>query len=203
MVKITLITNNPKVVDIVRETMTVREFLEEHDVNYAMGTTSLDGNPLNTMGLDSEFGELGVTERAILSCLPNKDNAAKAYVMGSSCVIASKLTPEEITKIAKYRPEALKLYDDKGELCFKVMIDPECPGSLGGNGACFGNAVNKDGKATITIMIDPTLVDPLDMVVDKLGVPMYRLNQVENQAKNVLNEIKAEETVIDEMFVKM
>ena len=115
MVKITLITSNPKEVDIVPETMTVREFLEKHDVNYGLSSTSIDGVPLANGGMDMSFMEHQIQDRAIVTCLPNKDNGAQAIVIGSSCVVKSALTPEEIKRVKKFHPEALVLSDEDGE----------------------------------------------------------------------------------------
>lgn len=204
MIKISLVTNNPKVVDIVPETMTVREFLEKHDVNYSVGKTSIDGVTLDVGGLDMTFAAYNLGDRATVSCLANKDNAAvKAVVIGSSCVITSSLTPDQIKRIKKFHPEALTMVDEDGEPVFAIDIDEESPGSINSFGACFGNAVNADGKATITILTDPTAENPAEIVYEKIGRALSCLNQMEAELIEMLPEIDREESDIRRMIVRM
>lgn len=203
MVKITLITNNPREVDIVPETMTVREFLEKHDVNYGIATTSIDGVALQTGGLDSSFQEHQVTDRCIVSCLPNKDNGAQAVVVGSSCVVKSTLTPADIKRIKKFHPEALVMDDEDGEPVFAIDIDETMPGSINNNGACFGSATSTDGKATITIILDPEAEDTAELVYERLGRALMYLKEMEEHIAEVLPDLDTEEREIRSMIVRM
>lgn len=203
MVKITLITTNPREIDIVPETMTVREFLEKHDVNYGIATASLDSAPLNTVGLDTSFADHGVTDRAIVTCLPNKDNAAQAIVVGSSCVVKSTLTPDQIKLVKKMHPEALVMYDDNDEMCFRLDIDETTPGSINTYGACFGNATSSDGKATITVVIDPAAEDAADVVYEKIGRALLYLKELEEQLTEILPQMDREEREIRSMIIRM
>lgn len=200
MVKITLITNNPREVDIVPETMTVREFLENHNVNYGVGSTSIDGVAIGTEGLDSTFMQHHVSERAIVSCLPNKDNGAQAIVMGSSCVIKSSLTPEQIKRIKKFHPDALMMYDENNEPVFKMDIDDERPGSINNYGVCFGSAMSSDGKATVTVVLDPQAENPSELVYEKLGRALLYLRDMESQLEEAMPEMTAEENEIRSMI---
>jgi len=202
MVKITLITNNPREVDIVPETMTVREFLEKHNVNYGLSSTSIDGSPLNTAGLDATFADHQVTERAIVTSLPNKDNGAQAVVVGSSCVIKSTLTPEQIKKVKKLHPEMLTMYDED-EPCFAIDIDETQPGSINEVGACFGSATSPDGKATITVVIDPASEDPAETVYNRLGQALLLLDEAEKNIVEALPEMDEEERKVRAMIIRM
>lgn len=203
MVKITLRSMNPRETDIVSENMTVREFLEAHDVNYSYATTSLDGTVLNTVGLDATFADHGVTDTATVSCIPFKDNGAKAIVVGSSCVVQSDLTPEQIKQVKRMHPEALVMYDENDEMIFRLDIDETIPGNINQNGACFGNATSSDGKATITVVIDPTEEHPEEIVYNKLGAALLRLKDMEAQLKDLLPDIENEENEIKSMIIKM
>lgn len=203
MVKVTLITSSPKVVDIVNENMTIREFLEKHNVNYAVASTSLDGCPQDTSGMDTSFLEHGVTDRTIVTCLPNKDNAAQAIIVGSSCVIKSTLTSAEIKRVKKLCPDALVMVDDNNEPVFAIDINENMPGSINDNGACFGNATDAEGKATITVVLDPSAPDTEALVFDQLGRNLMRLKEMEEHIANILPEIDTEEQKIKEMIVKM
>ena len=203
MVKITLITNNPKEIDIVPETMTVRQFLEKHNVNYGMSSTSIDGVPLQTGALDKQFLEHQITENAIVTCLPNKDNGAQAIVVGSSCVVKSSLTPADIKRIKKFHPEALVMDDEDGVPVFAIDIDENMPGSMNENGACFGNATSTDGKATITVLLDPAAGDTTELVYNRLGRALMYLKEMEEHIAQVLPDLDTEEREIRSMIVRM
>ena len=203
MVKITLITNNPKEIDIVPETMTVREFLEKHNVNYGLASTSIDGVPMSSGGMDMTLAEHQITDRAIISCLANKDNGAQAIVVGSSCVVKSTLTPAEIKRIKKFHPEALMMDDEDGDPIFAVDIDETMPGSINNNGACFGNATSQDGKATITVVLDPAVENTEDLVYDKLGRALMYLKEMEEHIAEILPELDTEEREIRAMITRI
>ena len=204
MIKISLVTNNPKVVDIVSETMTVREFLDKHNVNYSVGKTSIDGVTLGVGELDKTFAQYNLGERATVSCLANKDNAAvKAVVMGSSCVITSSLTPGQIKRIKKFHPEALVMQDENDEPVFAIDIDENGPGSINNNGACFGNAVSAEGKATITILTDPTSDNPEEIVYEKIGSALMYLDTMEHELLELIPRLDQEERNIRQMIMKM
>ena len=203
MVKITLITNNPKEVDIVPETMTVRDFLDKHNVNYGLASTSIDGVPLQQGGMDMSFMEHQIGDRAIVTCLPNKDNGAQAIVVGSSCVVKSTLTPADIKRIKKFHPEALVMDDEDGEPVFAIDIDETMPGSINNNGACFGSATSTDGKATITIVLDPAAENTAELVYERLGRALMYLKEMEEHIAEVLPDLDTEEREIRSMIVQM
>ena len=201
MVKITLVTNDPKESFIVDATTTVRDFLEAHNVNYGMASTSIDGVPLKSNGLDMSFAQHKVTDRAIVTCLPNKDNGAQATIAGSACIIKSTLTPDEIKRVKQFHPEALVMDDEDGDPVFAIDINENIPGSINQNGACFGNAVSVDGKATITIVLDPAAENPADLVYNKLGRALAYLKEMEDHLAEVLPELDSEEREIRSMIV--
>lgn len=203
MVKITLVTNEPRVTDIVSEDMTVRDFLDEHGTNYGLGTTSLDGVPLDTEGLDTTFADHGVTDRAVLSVAAWKNNGAQAYIMGSSCVVKSRLTPDQIRKVKKYHPEKLCLYDENGEMDFKIDLDETSPGTIGKYGACFGNATSPEGNATITVVIDPAVEDSVELIRDKLGHALTCLKKMEEQILEALPVIEQEDQDVRSMITRI
>lgn len=203
MVKITLITNNPKEVDIVPETMTVREFLERHNVNYGLASASIDGVPVQSGGMDMSFMEHQIQDRAIVTCLPNKDNGAQAIVVGSSCVVKSTLTPADIKRIKKFHPEALVMEDEDGEPVFAIDIDETMPGSINNNGACFGSATSTDGKATVTVVLDPTSENTEELVFERLGRALMYLKDMEQQLSEVLPDLDTEEREIRSMITRI
>lgn len=204
MVQITLVSNDPRVKDIVSEATTVREILEKHDKNYAVAQVAIDSVPLQMGQMDMPIGELiGGAERCIISCMANKDNGAQAVIVGSSCVVKSTLTPDEIKKMKKLHPEALTMVDEDGEPVFAIDIDERTPGSINSFGACFGNATSSDGKATITVLLEPTAENPDDLVYDKLGKALSNLDMMENELREMLPELHEEERRVRAMITRM
>lgn len=75
MLKITVGTNTNRKTVMVTEDTTLRQCLEENDINYATGQTSLDGCVLQPGDMDKTFAAMHVTENAYLVCVQKMDNA--------------------------------------------------------------------------------------------------------------------------------
>lgn len=75
MLKITVGTNTIRKTVMVTEDTTLRQCLEENDINYATGQTSLDGYVLQPGDMDKTFAAMNVTEKAYLVCVQKMDNA--------------------------------------------------------------------------------------------------------------------------------
>lgn len=75
MLKITVGTNTNRKTVMVTEDTTLRQCLEENDINYATGQTSLDGCVLQPGDMDKTFTAMNVTEKAYLVCVQKMDNA--------------------------------------------------------------------------------------------------------------------------------
>lgn len=74
-VKVTYGNNMKRGTELVEDTMTPRQLLEEKEINYATGITTLDGAPLGRGDLDRSFAELGITDKCYLLCVVKADNA--------------------------------------------------------------------------------------------------------------------------------
>ena len=75
MLKITVGTNTNRKTVMVTEDTTLRQCLEENDINYATGQTSLDGCVLQPGDMDKTFAAMHVTAKAYLVCVQKMDNA--------------------------------------------------------------------------------------------------------------------------------
>lgn len=204
MIKVTIVTNNPRISDIVSENSTVRQVLEKHNVNYVNASVAMDGFTLALGDLDKTLAQHGITEKTTISALANKDNAAQAIVVGSACVVKSTMTPEEIKQLKKLHPETLVMYDEETkEPVFALDIDEDAPGSINMNGACFGKATSEDGKATITVVLDPSAEDPMDLVYEKIGKALANLDEMETQIAEVLPSLQEEDRRIRGMISRM
>ena len=75
MLKITVGTNTNRKTVMVSEDTTLRQVLEDNDVNYSVGQTSLDGCVLQPGDMDKTFADMGVKERCFLVSVSKMDNA--------------------------------------------------------------------------------------------------------------------------------
>ena len=204
MIKVTLVTNNPRKTVMVSETKTIREILEENEISLMNAAVSVNGFTLGSPAeLDKTLLEHEVTDNATISVLVNKNNAAQAIVVGSACVVKSSLTPDEIKQLKKFHPESLTMTDEDGEPVFAIDIDEETPGSINKYGATFGNATGEDGKATITIVLDPSTENAADLVYEKLGHALALLGELEEGLAEVIPTLAEEERRIRAMIVTM
>ena len=75
MISVTVGTNTKKSTRIVDESATLREVLEEAQIDYTRGQTCLDGSTLNPGDLDRTFAQLGIADRCYLLNVVKQDNA--------------------------------------------------------------------------------------------------------------------------------
>lgn len=67
-------TTNRKTITI-DENKTIREILDQNEINYDIAPVYIDGSPLNVGDHDKTFAELGIKEKCILSAVIKTENA--------------------------------------------------------------------------------------------------------------------------------
>lgn len=76
MIKVNFSSNVKRIAPTVDEnTTTIRQFLEENEIDYSRAITSLDGCPLQAGDMDKTFAEFGITEKCLLTSVVKADNA--------------------------------------------------------------------------------------------------------------------------------
>lgn len=75
MIKVTIGNNVKKESIIIDENTTLRNALENNDINYTTGIMHLDGSSLNPGDLDKTFADFGITEKCYLLNVVKTDNA--------------------------------------------------------------------------------------------------------------------------------
>jgi len=75
MIKVTIGNNLKRSSEILDENTTLREALENAEVDYTTGIMNLDGSPLSLGDLDKTFAEFGITEKCYLLNVVKADNA--------------------------------------------------------------------------------------------------------------------------------
>lgn len=196
MIRVTIGSNMGKNVVTISEDTTLREALEAEGINYAVGTTSLDGSPLQPGQMDKTFADMGVTEKCFLMNVVKADNASSAVVAGNVLVVTSDFTYDQLKKVAKYRPDALEEKNEDKEVIFVVGTAKTAAGRLNNYGAEFGTAKNAAGKATITIQIEDGVADGKAWAAEKYGFAIQHLNKVEKAVAAQLAAVDADEKAI-------
>jgi len=106
---------------------------------------------------------------------------SKLTIVGNAAVLTSALKVAVIKTLSKFKPEALKLKDDKGAVQFIIGLGNKP--AVSQYGVAFnGEAV--DGSATVTMSI-PDGVAPenkADWAKDTFGYAILSLNTLETQA---------------------
>ena len=124
----------------------------------------------------------------------------KAVVMGCACVVFSALTPEQIMRFKRYQPDLLKVTDDYDpDSMFTLDID-NGPGHLDENGVLYSRTKSADGRATLTVLLDPEEVDKFSMVQEKMGLALSRLQGIEESLLRKLDVLDESEQRINSMF---
>ena len=204
MIRVRIITTGNQEIVNVSEEATIREILNENDISSVAGAvTSLDGCSLTTGDFDKTLPELGVEDSCVLSVIVKTANAARATIAGSSCIVTSDISLETLKTIKKYRPKALNLYEGEGkekELVFSIDLSEKTGGNMNKYGATFGPHASADGKATLTLLIDPEETEPLKAVTEKIGPAMLLLNKLEATLGAVENDVAQEKEAISACF---
>jgi len=75
MIKVTIGNNVKRKTEIVDPNTTLREALEEAEIDYTTGVMNLDGSSLGPGDLDKTFANFGITEKCYLLNVVKADNA--------------------------------------------------------------------------------------------------------------------------------
>jgi len=75
MVKVTIGNNVKRKTEILDENTTLRQALEDAEIDYSRGTMNLDGSSLGPGDLDKTFADLGIAEKCFLLNVVKADNA--------------------------------------------------------------------------------------------------------------------------------
>lgn len=75
MVRVIVSNNTSRKTEIVNENKTIREVLDDAQINYATTTVHLDGSPLRPGDMDKTFSDFGIAESCYLTAIVKADNA--------------------------------------------------------------------------------------------------------------------------------
>ena len=75
MIQVKVSNNMKRNTVVVEDSTTIRQVLEQEEIDYSTGMTMLDGSTLGPGDLDKSFAQFGITERCFLSSIKKLDNA--------------------------------------------------------------------------------------------------------------------------------
>lgn len=201
MIKVTISNNVKRTTEIFADTTTLRQALEQAEIDYSRGMVNLDGSPLQAGDLDKTFADFNISEKCFLSSIVKADNAATIAVVGEAVVITSNLLLDDIKSVAKYRPSKLVLKggEDGKEVVFVVGITSNPRGSINNVGVEFGSeAHDGTGRATVTLDLPRTEGDIKEAVAERIGTAILDINKMEAILPAVIEEIANEKAAIME-----
>ena len=116
------------------------------------------------------------------------EKSAEIHVLGCAAVVVSAVNLEDWKLIEEHSPESLELKNDSGNTIFRVMTN-QGPGYLAKNYAVFGTPTTADGKATITILLDPDSDDKTGIIQDALADPLLKLIKMEGSVPEIMDNL--------------
>jgi len=75
MIKVTIGNNVKRKTEVLDANTTLREALEDAEIDYSRGTMNLDGSSLGPGDLDKTFADFGIAEKCFLLNVVKADNA--------------------------------------------------------------------------------------------------------------------------------
>ena len=123
---------------------------------------------------------------------------AKISIMGDTVQITSDITKEVITKVKRYAPEALKLYDENDNEVFGIEFGNA---SCSKYGICFCS-VDAEGKLFMTtnnpVLNHSDAEKEREEVVREFAPMIHKLQLIESNVANCLESLNEIETAVNE-----
>ena len=125
----------------------------------------------------------------------------RVTIVGCACVITSRFTPQEMADYEHYCPEAMELKSEDGNILYRIMLDEEGnPGKISDECAAFSSVNVPGGKATITLLLDPSAEDKEELFRNKIGHAVMLLDRIECQMLEEANRILETKQAIEELL---
>lgn len=126
----------------------------------------------------------------------------KVFIAGSACVVVSSLTPEDVDLFRLYWPEALDNNYTLDESYFFLEID-DGPGSLSKAKAVLSRCKSAEGKATITLLMDPAVEDKRQWIEKNLGAALAQLDGLEEELLKQIGKVREKQARVEAMITPL
>lgn len=193
MIRISIGNNLSRKSVIVDENTTVRKALEDSGINHSVGVTTIDGATISAADMDKSLAAMGAKDGTMVLNVAKLDLAASMSVKAGMGFVVSDLSLDDIKLVEKYDPDALVIKDENGDEVYRVGttcgVGVVCP-----YGVSFGAHTTNDGRAAVSFPV-PDEVSGADAIrawiVDKVGMSILSLGEVENAAREAAIRVKA------------
>lgn len=127
---------------------------------------------------------------------------AKIKIAGNVAVIESEYDLKTLKTVEKYRPNALKLFEEESKTPYFVVGTSD-KGSMNQFGIMFGDETKTEDKvACVTVDLPSGTGDIKDIVAEAFGCAIRNLNAVEAVIDEALDSIEADkQAVVDAISV--
>lgn len=130
----------------------------------------------------------------------------KTIVAGNDFIVKSDLTVEQLRTVETYEPDALKLFDDKGNVTFQVAVsDSETSGMVTKYGITFCDLPTLDGYAHATMTVNGDIGEFInDVVLTKFVAPLANLKTIEEKilGDDILGKIaERNKAIVDNIVI--
>ena len=116
---------------------------------------------------------------------------SKIYIVGTSVTITSDLMLEDLKRLEKFNPDALKLVDpETKEEIFRVGAKSS---GISNHGIAF-NETDAAGRATMTQLIPGPASKRSEHVVESFGKSLMNFDKVEAQIVEALSTLSQEQS---------
>lgn len=182
---------------------TLRNVFERAGLDMGTGTINVDGAAVSIDDLDRTLESIGLNPEITHSAMSvaKLNCAVSAVIAGGVAIVASAYTPEVLKNTYKYRPEALKLFDEDKELVYSIAPVKGNKGGLDCRGAEFSSAVNSEGKSTLTIDL-PEGFDK-EKFLEKYAGMLAKIRKIEAQIEAACDDITQEMNSVAELVAEL
>ena len=219
MIKLTLKhTNGVEKTLLVPREKPLKDILEEDEYYSSCDDVLLNGHKLSDDDLAKAICDLGDTNAQEITLMiepglpwvtdddpadndpaePDSACLPQVVIVGCACVIFSSFSPDELRDFSQYLPEALTLRDENGKPVFAITLDEKSSGSLTKYGAVFSGKTNAEGRAAITILIDPECEDTGAAVRGALGSAIISLAGMEEHLMSRKPELQEKKRLLND-----
>lgn len=121
----------------------------------------------------------------------------KTTIVMNEVIVKSSLTQEQMTKVKRFNPDALKIKDKDGNVEFEVFPNAQ-EGCIRSYAIAFDDTAN-DGKAAVKVAVCGDTVDEKKKyVAETYGAAITKFEKMEDTILDVFGEVQSNLDAIED-----